>query len=29
MAIERWDSFREVISLRDAMSSLLRESFFG
>jgi len=27
MAIERWDSFREAISLRDAMNSLLQESF--
>jgi len=27
MAIERWDPFREVISLREAMNSLLQESF--
>ncbi len=27
MAIERWDPFREMISLRDAMNSLLQESF--
>jgi len=27
MAIERWDPFQEAISLRDAMSSLLHESF--
>jgi len=27
MAIERWDPFRDVISLRDAMNSLLQESF--
>jgi len=27
MAIERWDPFREAISLRDAMSTLLQESF--
>lgn len=27
MAIERWDPFREMISLRDAMNSLLAESF--
>jgi len=27
MAIERWDPFRETISLRDAMNSLLQESF--
>lgn len=27
MAIERWDPFREVVSLRDAMSPLLQESF--
>src|SRR3954470_22927189 len=27
MAIERWDPFREAISLRDAMNSLLQESF--
>jgi HSP20 family protein len=27
MAIERWDPFREVVSLRDAMNSLLQESF--
>ena len=27
MTIERWDPFREVISLRDAMNSLLAESF--
>lgn len=27
MAIERWDPFREAISLRDAMDSLLQESF--
>src|SRR4051812_47441641 len=27
MAIEGWDPFREAISLRDAMNSLLQESF--
>jgi HSP20 family protein len=27
MAIERWDPFREAISLRDAMNSLLQDSF--
>lgn len=27
MAIERWDPFREVISLREAMNSLLQDSF--
>jgi HSP20 family protein len=27
MAIQLWDPFREVISLRDAMNSLLQESF--
>jgi HSP20 family protein len=27
MRIERWDPFREVVSLRDAMNSLLSESF--
>ena len=27
MSIERWDPFREMISLRDAMNSLLAESF--
>jgi HSP20 family protein len=27
MAIERWDPFREMVSLRDAMNSLLQESF--
>jgi HSP20 family protein len=27
MTIERWDPFREAISLRDAMSTLLQESF--
>jgi HSP20 family protein len=27
MAVERWDPFRDVVSLRDAMSSLLQESF--
>jgi len=27
MALERWDPFREAISLRDAMNSLLQESF--
>ena len=27
MAIERWDPFREAISLREAMNSLLQESF--
>src|SRR3954466_5786609 len=27
MAIERWDPFREPISLRDAMNTLLQESF--
>jgi len=27
MAIERWDPFREAISLRDAMNSLLQESY--
>jgi HSP20 family protein len=26
MAIERWDPFREMVSLRDAMGSLLQES---
>jgi len=27
MAIERWEPFREAVSLRDAMNSLLQESF--
>lgn len=27
MALERWDPFRDVVSLRDAMNSLLQESF--
>lgn len=27
MAIERWDPFREAISLRDAMNTLFQESF--
>lgn len=27
MAIERWDPFRDAISLRDAMNSLFQESF--
>jgi len=27
MAIERWDPFREAISLRDAMNTLLQDSF--
>jgi HSP20 family protein len=27
MAIERWDPFHEAVSLRDAMSALLQESF--
>lgn len=27
MAIERWDPFREAVSLSDAMNTLLRESF--
>jgi hypothetical protein len=27
MSVERWDPFREVVSLRDAMNSLLQESF--
>jgi HSP20 family protein len=27
MAIQRWDPFREMVSLRDAVSSLLQESF--
>ena len=27
MTIERWDPFREMISLREAMNSLLAESF--
>jgi len=27
MAIERWDPFREAVSLRDAMNSLFQESF--
>jgi len=27
MAIQRWDPFRDAISLRDAMNSLLQESF--
>ena len=27
MNITRWEPFREMISLRDAMSSLLQESF--
>ena len=27
MAIERWDPFRDVVSLRDAVNSLLQESY--
>jgi HSP20 family protein len=27
MNLERWDPFRDVVSLRDAMNSLLQESF--
>jgi HSP20 family protein len=27
MTIERWDPFREAVSLRDAMNTLLQESF--
>jgi HSP20 family protein len=27
MAIDRWDSFREAVSLSDAMNALFRESF--
>ncbi len=27
MAIDRWDPFREAVSLNDAMNALLRESF--
>jgi HSP20 family protein len=27
VAIERWEPFREMVSLRDAMNSLLQESF--
>ena len=27
MAIERWDPFREAVSLRDAMNALFQESF--
>ena len=27
MAIERWDPFREMVSLRDAMNTLFQESF--
>ena len=27
MALERWDPFRDVVSLRDAMNSLFQESF--
>jgi HSP20 family protein len=27
MAIDRWDPFREAVSLRDAMNTLLQESF--
>jgi HSP20 family protein len=27
MAIERWDPFREMVSLREAMNSLLQDSF--
>src|SRR4051794_41722667 len=27
MTLERWDPFREAISLRDAMNTLLQESF--
>ena len=27
MAIQRWEPFREIVSLRDAMNSLLQESF--
>ena len=27
MAIDRWDPFREAVSLSDAMNALFRESF--
>ena len=27
MAVERWDPFRDVVSLREAMNSLLQDSF--
>ena len=27
MAFELWDPFREAVSLRDAMNSLLQESY--
>ncbi len=27
MSIDRWDPFREAVSLRDAMNSLLQDSF--
>ena len=27
MAIDLWDPFREAVSLRDAMNSLLQDSF--
>ena len=27
MSIDRWDPFREAISLRDAMNSLFQDSF--
>jgi HSP20 family protein len=27
MAVERWDPFREAVSLRDAMNTLLQDSF--
>lgn len=27
MSVDRWDPFREVVTLRDAMNSLLQESF--
>src|SRR5262245_50187459 len=27
MAVERWDPFREAVSLRDAMSALFQDSF--
>ena len=27
MAIQRWEPLREAVSLRDAMNSLLQESF--
>ena len=29
MAIERWDPFREMISLRDAMNTLLQDLQYG